>query len=179
MGRRRLRRPGIAVPGLVALAGFAAGLVFVAVDDGVGGVNAGLVDKAVGGLVLSTLAWVCWRVAVYPSVDLTPSSLVVRQPGLRVEAPWQLVGTADALDGLRITIGGHGTVRPWAFSSSLLGSWTGEWSANRAVYEINKMRSSAVACTGSAKRHIDIGLPSLLIAWSSGLTAAAIGWQLP
>lgn len=70
--------------------------------DGVDGVNAGVADKVVGATVMATLAWLAWRVTLYPCVEVRESALIIRQPFVSYTAPWHAVGTPDALDGLRV-----------------------------------------------------------------------------
>ena len=159
------RRPGTVAFGALTTLGFAVGIVLAVVDDGVGGVNTGLINKAVGAVVLTTMAWLVWRVTLYPRVEVRRSALAVRQPFLTYTAPWHAVGSPDALDGLRVPLAGHGVVKPWAFSSSLLSDLTGERAANQAVARINEMRRQAVADQRHVERHRALGLVPLGLAW--------------
>ena len=159
------RRLGTVAFGALTTFGLAVGGVLAVLGDGVNGVNAGVADKAVGAVVIATMAWLVWRVTMYPRVEVRSSALTVRQPFLSYTAPWHAVGTPDALDGLRVPLAGHGMVKPWAFSSSLLADLTNERAANKAVVRIEEMRRQAVADQCRVERHVALGLAPLGLAW--------------
>ncbi len=162
------------VAGGLALTGFAVGLVVAMLSDGLDGVNAGVADKAVGGIVIAAMAWLVWRVTVYPCLELPESRLTVRQPFATWTAPWHAVGRPDALDGLRVPLAGHGIVKPWAFSSSMLADLTGDLAANKAVVRLNSLRQVAGRDARTVERHGAFGLASLGFACALGLATAAL-----
>lgn len=176
------RRPGAVAFGALGTLGFAVGLVLAVVDDGVDGVNAGLTNKAVGAVVIATMAWLGWGVTLYPRVEVRSSALIVRQPFLSYTAPWYAVGAPDALDGLRVPLAGHGVVKPWAFSSSLLADLTGERAANKAVMRIEEGRRQAVGGQRRGERHVErhvdrhvaLGLAPLGLTWLFSLATAVL-----
>jgi hypothetical protein len=162
------------IAGGLATAGFAVGLVAAMLDDGVNGVNAALGQKAVGGIVIATMAWLVWRVTVYPCVQVTESRLTVRQPFSTYEAPWHAVGEPDALHGLRLPLAGHGVVKPWAFSASILSDFTGDRFANSAMTSVDEMRRGAARDAQTVERRWNVGVLTLALTWAIALTVAVL-----
>ncbi|HEX6874463.1 MAG TPA: hypothetical protein VF165_02285 [Nocardioidaceae bacterium] len=172
----RLRNPFTYAIGLALSLGLGAALCWVMWDPGV---DHSLVSRVTAGLVVGANIWFIWRVAGHPAVLVSDAGVLVRNPFRRHVVPWILLGEVTVSDGLRFTVGGRESIRAWAFSGSVIGEVTGNWSATRAQLTIDSARQGiAPPSGGQPESRLDLGLRSLLLMWSGALLLAVATWAM-
>ncbi|MEV4766460.1 hypothetical protein AB0J89_27915 [Micromonospora chokoriensis] len=112
---------------------------------------------------LTTLA------TMFSYVKVTPSALLVVNPGLSTVIPWSRVQQVDAEHGLVVRVRDADDVHCYAFQPSLIGRLVGYPGAHRAVEKIESYANARTA----AEDHLERA-----VAWKRHLLFLVGGWSL-
>ncbi|WFF03990.1 hypothetical protein [Micromonospora sp. WMMD964] len=112
---------------------------------------------------LTTLA------TMFSYVKVTPSALLVVNPGLSTVIPWSLVQQVDAEHGLVVRVRDADDVHCYAFQPSLMGRLVGYPGAHRAVEKIESYADARTA----AEDHLERA-----VTWKRHLLFLVGGWSV-